>query len=77
MKTLLESDSSPPTWARQLSSAEVTEICDLAKAAWNKAPQRAKRVIFRWQEKRLISELTSFRMLVGTPDFRPVCCRWH
>lgn len=76
MRTLLDSPEHPPAWARQLSPAEVTEICNLAKAAWDKASSRARRVSFRWNEKRLISELTSFRMIVGTSDYRPVCCRW-
>lgn len=77
MRTLLDSNFDPPTWVSSLSPAQVTEICDLAKAVWDTAPQRAKRVSFKWREKRLISELTSFRMLVGTADFKPVCCRWH
>lgn len=76
MRTLLNASFPPPAWAAALTPTQVTQICDLAKAAWDKAPARAKRVSFKWQEKRLISELTSFRMLVGTADFRPVCCRW-
>lgn len=76
MRTLLDSPEHPPAWASVLTPAQVTEICDLAKAAWDQASSRARRVSFRWHEKRLISELTSFRMIVGTPDYKPVCCRW-
>lgn len=60
-----------------LSPKEITSICDAAKAAWNKAGSRTKKVKFTWRGKTYQSTLTTFRMLVETPQGNPVAARWH
>lgn len=60
-----------------LSPVEVTSLCDAAKAAWDRASNRAKCVVFVWRQQRYQSTLTSFRMLIDTTDGVPVAERWH
>jgi hypothetical protein len=61
----------------KLSPEDVKALCDAAKEAWNAAPPTAKKVRFLWRGRRYISVLTSFRMLVQTPEGEPVCDRFH
>jgi hypothetical protein len=62
---------------QKLGPADVTALCNAAQAAWDNAPPRARRVRFSWQGNPYVSTLTNFRMLVQTPDGKPLCCRYY
>jgi hypothetical protein len=57
--------------------ADLTLLCSAAKAAWDIASPRARRVRFSWRGRKYASTLTTFRMLVTTDKGEPVACRWH
>ena len=56
---------------------DVNDLCNAARAAWDRASSRARCVQFTWRGKRYQSTLTTFRMLITTRDGEPVACRWH
>ena len=56
--------------------AAITALCDAAQAAWDHASPKARKVRFKWKGNHYVSTLTSFRMLVESPDGSPLCCRW-
>jgi hypothetical protein len=60
-----------------LTSADIKSICDAAKAAWNVASDRARRVVFTWRGRRYVSTLSSFKMKVDTMQGEPVAARYH
>jgi hypothetical protein len=61
----------------KLSPAEVTELSDAAKTAWNGASPSAKKVMFTWKGYEYQSRNTTFSMLVETPGGIPVAKRHH
>jgi hypothetical protein len=62
---------------QDLSSADVTSICDAAKKAWDNASNTTKIVKFTWKNRKFKSRLTNFRMLIETLKGEPVACRYH
>lgn len=62
--------------APQLTPAEVTAICTAAQAAWDAAPAKAVRAPFKWRGKPYVASRASFRLVVDTPDGKPVACRY-
>lgn len=66
----------PSPLQSSLSKADVTQICNLAQAAWDQAGPRTRKVSFQWNRIRLVSGLTNFRMIVNDTKGRAVCCRW-
>ena len=56
---------------------DVNALCDAAQAAWKRASARTRCVTFTWRRKRYQSTLTTFRMLIKTPEGEPVACRYH
>ena len=61
----------------ELTPEDVTSLCNMAKATWDKASPSVKKVIFTWRKRRYQSRLTFCRMLVDTLDGNPVACRYH
>ena len=66
-----------PTNLKAFTTDDVTSLCNAAQAAWNRASDRAKCVVFRWRGARYQSTLTSFRMLIHTDGGEPVAERYH
>jgi hypothetical protein len=62
---------------RGWTQVELAALCRAAEAAWARASDRARRVVFTWRTKRYQSTLTSFRMLIKTTDGEPVAQRYH
>lgn len=59
-----------------LKPDEVTALCTAAAAAWAKAPDNARKAPFKWKGRNYVASHTSFRLLVNTPDGKPVACRY-
>lgn len=60
----------------KLTPAEVTDICDAARKAWNALPPNATRATFTFQGKPYVARHTGIRLLVDTPDGKPVAARY-
>ena len=56
---------------------DVNALCRAAQAAWDRASARARCVQFRWGGRRYQSTMTTFRLLIKTPEGDPVACRYH
>jgi hypothetical protein len=59
-----------------LTPADVTAILDAAKAAWRKAPGRARSVSFVWRKKRFKAHHSTFRLFVDEANGSPVAYRY-
>jgi hypothetical protein len=59
-----------------LTPADVTALCTVAQAAWDRAPGKAKSATFEWRGKQYIAMHTSFRLVVHSSDGQQVACRY-
>ena len=55
---------------------EITEICDAAAIAWEKAGKRARVVRFKHRGSSYRSTLSAFRFFVQNARGEPVACRY-
>jgi hypothetical protein len=62
--------------AENLTSSEVTELCTVAQAAWDRLGPRGSQAKFTWRGKFYVATHSIFRLCVDTPDGRPVACRY-
>ncbi|WP_454887423.1 hypothetical protein [Sphingomonas oryzagri] len=63
--------------AEKLDPGEVTELCTAAQQAWEARPARSKKAEIIWCGKNYVVTSSPFRLLVDTPEGKPVACRWH
>ncbi len=60
----------------KLSSADITSLCDAAKAAWDAMPPSRSKAAFEWRGKQYVARHSTFRLLVEAPDGKPVAARY-
>ena len=60
----------------ELTPKNITSLCNEAEAASSRAGRHKRMVPFKWKGCRYKVGWTSFRMIVQTPQGKPVACRW-